>query len=238
MKNVAIIFAGGVGQRMKNASKPKQFLEVNGKPILVYTMEQFQSHPRIDHIILICVEDWIDYAKMLIRRYELTKAEIVIPGGANGHQSRFLGLKKAREAYGDCVVLIHDGVRPLIDRETITACLESVAQNGNAVVGTASTETVAKQESDDRWRIIPRESCSLLRAPQCFYLEEILSLYEQAQADGIQDFIDSATLMQHYQKPITIINGPAENIKITTPLDYFMFKGILEIQNNKEAFGI
>lgn len=238
MKNVAVIFAGGVGQRMTNATKPKQFLEVNGKPILVYTLEKFQNHPQIDYVVLVCVKEWMDYARSLIRRYELTKVQIVIPGGSNGHQSRMAGLKIARQTYGNCVVLIHDGVRPLIDHATITRCIESVHECGSAVVGTPAIETIAMKVPEDNWKIVPREQCSMLRAPQCFYLDEILALYDRAQVEGLDNFIDSATIMQLYKKPIQIIDGPAENIKITTPLDYFMFKGILEIQSNKEALGI
>lgn len=238
MKNVAVIFAGGVGQRMTIATKPKQFLEVNGKPILVYTLEKFQGHPKIDHVVLVCVKEWIDYAKALILRYELTKVQIVIPGGNNGHQSRKAGLKAAQEAYGNCVVLIHDGVRPLIDQATIVRCIESVHDCGSAVVGTPAVETIAMEAQEAGWKIVPRERCSMLRAPQCFYLDEILALYDRAQAEGLDNFIDSATIMQLYQKPIRIIDGPAENIKITTPLDYFMFKGILEVQNNQEVFGV
>lgn len=238
MKNIAVIFAGGVGQRMTNATKPKQFLEVNGKPILVYTMEKFQTHPQIHAVILVCVEGWIDHAKALIKRYDLTKVECVIPGGASGHQSRAIGLKKAGELYGNCVVLIHDGVRPLIDHATITQCIEGVRRHGSAVVGTPAIETIAMEGEGEDWKIVPREQCSLLRAPQCFYLDEILALFDRAREDGIDDFIDCATIMQHYQKPITLVDGPAENIKITTPLDYFMFKGILEIQSNQEVFGL
>ena len=238
MKNIAVIFAGGVGQRMTNSTKPKQFLEVYGKPILVYTLEKFQNHPQIDGIVLVCVESWLDYARQLIRRYELTKVEVVISGGVNGHQSRFRGLKKAKELYGDCIVLIHDGVRPLIDEKTIVSAIESVRECGSAVVATPAVETISMEEADGRSVIVNRERCSMLRAPQCFYLEEILALYERTEADGLFDFIDSATIMQHYKKPIRVINGPAENIKITTPLDYFMFKGLVEIQNNQEVFGL
>ncbi len=238
MKNVAIIFAGGVGQRMTNATKPKQFLEVNGKPILVYTMEKFQRHEEIDAIILICVEDWIDYANMLIKRYELSKVAAVIPGGVNGHQSRYKGLNKAKELFDDAIVLLHDGVRPLINAETISNAIKSVKENGSAVVSTPSVETIAMKTEDGDYKIVPREKCSAMRAPQGFYLKEILDLFDRATEDGFDDFIDAATLMQYYGKKITVIDGPAENIKITTPLDYFMFKGILETQNNQEVFGI
>lgn len=238
MKNVAIIFAGGTGQRMTHATKPKQFLKVDGKPILIYTLEQFQTHPGIDGIILVCVEGWIDYAEKLIRRYELNKVEAVLPGGSNGHQSRIIGLEKARELYGECLVLVHDGVRPLIDHATISKCIEDVAQYGSAVVGTPAVETIAKKNEDGTCLIIPREQCSMLRAPQCFRLGEILELIDRTKQDGITDFIDCATIMQHYGKHVHLVDGPAENIKITTPLDYFMFKGIMEIRNNKEVFGI
>lgn len=237
MKNIAVIFAGGVGQRMTISTKPKQFLEVYGKPILVYTLEKFQHHPDIDGIILVCVEDWIEHAKALTRRYELSKVSAIIPGGENGHKSRTLGLNKAKELYEDCIVLIHDGVRPLIDAKTISLCIESVKNTGSAVVGTAATETIART-TDEGCLIIPREQCSMLRAPQCFYLNEIIELFDRTKKDGFDDFIDAASIMQYYGKPVTIINGPAENIKITTPLDFFMFKGILEIQSNQEVFGI
>lgn len=238
MKNVAIIFAGGIGQRMTIAQKPKQFLEVNGKPILVYTLEKFQYHPEIDGIILICVEGWIDYANSLIKHYALNKVVAVIPGGVNGHQSRYIGLNKAKELYGDAIVLLHDGVRPLIDGETIAKSIETVKKSGCAVVATPATETVAMENPNGGWTIVPREKCSAMRAPQSFYLSNILELFDRAKQDGIDDVIDAATLMQHYGNTIEIIDGPAENIKITTPLDYFMFKGILETQNNKEVFGI
>lgn len=238
MKNVVIIFAGGIGQRMTNATKPKQFLEVHGKPILVYTLEKFQQHDMIDGIVLVCVEEWIDYTKTLIKRFNLTKVVSVIPGGENGHQSRFRGLRKAKELYGDGIILLHDGVRPLIDYETIKNAIETAKEKGSAIVATPATETVAMDDGNGGWKIVPREKCSAMRAPQGFYLSKILTLYERTEQEGLDDFIDSATIMQFYGQEITIINGPAENIKITTPLDYFMFKGILETQNNKEVFGI
>ncbi len=238
MKNIAIIFAGGIGQRMTNATKPKQFLEVNGKPIIVYTLEKFQHHDMIDGIVLVCVEDWIDYTNTLIKRFNLSKVISVIPGGENGHQSRFRGLRKVKELYDEAIILLHDGVRPLIDYETIENSIEIAKEKGSAVVATPATETVAMDNNNGGWTIVPREKCSAMRAPQSFYLSKILALYERTEKEGLDDFIDSATIMQFYGQDITIINGPAENIKITTPLDYFMFKGILETQNNKEVFGI
>lgn len=238
MKSIAVIFAGGVGQRMTMATKPKQFLEVNGKPILVYTMEKFQYHSRIDGMILVCVESWIEYAKQLIKQYNLSKVVAVIPGGANGHESRYIGLQKAKEIYNEAIVLVHDGVRPLIDEKTIENAIDTVKRSGSAIVASLAIETIAVSGDGGSTDIVAREKCKLLRAPQCFYLQEILDLFETAKKDGAGEFIDCATLMQYYKRDISIIEGPPENIKITTPLDYYMFKGILEIQNSMQVFGL
>ena len=119
--NIAVIFAGGVGQRMHSGSTPKQFLELHGKPILVYTLEHFQRNPRIDGIVLVSIEGWIDYCRDLLQKFRLTKVSAIVPGGSNGYESISNGLRKASELYpADSVVLIHDGVRPLIDQEIIS----------------------------------------------------------------------------------------------------------------------
>ena len=231
MDNVAVLFAGGIGKRMDSGDIPKQFLEVDKKPILVYTIEAFQKHEDIDGIIVVCVSTWIDRANELIKQYDLTKVKAVVAGGTTGHESRMIGLRLAKSFYDEAIVLIHDGVRPLIDKDTITRSIECTKENGSAVVCSPAIETIY-YESEDKNTIIPRELCSLLRAPQCFYLTEILSLYEKATEEGFNDVIDSATLMQMYGKPISIIMGPAENIKITTPLDFYMFEGIMKKRNN------
>ncbi len=236
MKNVAVIFAGGIGRRMNSGDIPKQFLEVDGKPILIYTMELFQNHEEIDGIILVCVSDWIDHAKMLIDNYGLTKVIEVIPGGVTGHESRLLGLQCAGKHYDDAVVLIHDGVRPLIDAETISGAIRCTTENGSAVVCSPAIETIYYEKGEDM-TIIPRENCSLMRAPQSFYLREILDLYERSVEEGYDDVIDSVTLMQMYGKSVPKIMGPAENIKITTPLDFYMFEGIMKSRKEKAEAG-
>ena len=231
MKNIAIIFAGGIGKRMNSGDIPKQFLKVDGKPILAYTLEVFQEHSQIDGIIVVCVRGWIDYTKEMIRQYGLTKVVAVTAGGATGHESRRLGLACARQYYEEAVVLIHDGVRPLIDAATITEAIACTEENGSAVVCSPAIETIYHDDGTDR-RIIPREECLLLRAPQCFLLTEISDLYEKAEAQGQTDVIDSVTLMQMFGKSVPGVIGPAENIKITTPLDFYMFEGIMK--NRKE----
>ena len=120
--NIAVIFAGGVGRRMNTKDRPKQFLLVHGKPIIVHTIEIFEHHQEIDGIIVVCVEDWIPYMQEMKYRYRLDKIGKIVPGGETGQLSIYNGLCAARDVYGvnDNIVLIHDGVRPLIDERTIS----------------------------------------------------------------------------------------------------------------------
>lgn len=233
-KCVAVIFAGGLGKRMKSGDIPKQFLEVDQKPILVYTLEVFQNHPEIEGIIVVCISSWIDRTKELISAFGLSKVIDVIPGGETGHESRLLGLRCAKKHFDDCIVLIHDGVRPLIDAVTISNAIDCTKRNGSAVVCAPAIETISYREKGMQ-QIIPRENCSLLRAPQCFFVDEILEMYEKSFADGNTDVIDSVTLMQMFGKSVPVVLGPAENIKITTPLDFYMFEGIMKNRKNQNG---
>ena len=123
--NIAIIFAGGVGTRMNTKDRPKQFLMVHGKPIIVHTIEKFQEHAEIDGIIVVCVKDWINYMKEMQFRYRLDKIAKIVPGGKTGQLSIYAGLKAAEDIFGvdDNIVLIHDGVRPLIGKQIIQIIL-------------------------------------------------------------------------------------------------------------------
>ncbi|MBO7496350.1 MAG: 2-C-methyl-D-erythritol 4-phosphate cytidylyltransferase [Salinivirgaceae bacterium] len=231
MKNVAVIFAGGVGKRMNLGDIPKQFLEVGGMPIIVYTINVFQQLDIIDGIIVVCIEQWIKKTEDLVREYGLNKVKDIVSGGKTGHESRLIGLRCAKKYYEEAVVLIHDGVRPLIDHKTISEAIECTNKNGSAVVCSPAIETIYRECGDSR-TIIPREQCFLLRAPQCFILSEILDLYERETAKGNNDVIDSVTLMQMYNRSVPKVIGPPENIKITTPLDFYMFEGIMKCRNN------
>ena len=126
MKNVALIFAGGVGQRMNTKAKPKQFLEIHSKPIIVHTIEHFQKNNEIDTVCVVVVDDWVDYMKELVGKYQLNKTRWIIPGGRTALESQYNGLKTiaAETEADDAVVLIHDGVRPLINTELITDCIK------------------------------------------------------------------------------------------------------------------
>lgn len=242
MSNVAVIFAGGTGQRMNSRTRPKQFLELHGKPILVYTLEVFNRHREIDGIVVVMLESWIDYTKELIQRYGLGKVKKIVPGGASGQESIYHGLCAAAELYGsEDTVLIHDGVRPLIDEDTITANIESVRERGTAVTVTAAIETITmKDESGAVGTIIDRSRCELARAPQSFRLGQILDVHKRAREEegGDSRFIDSASMMKFYGYKLYTVEGKPENIKITTPSDFYIFRAMVDARENSQIFGI
>lgn len=136
MKNIAVIFAGGIGKRMNAQSRPKQFLELNGKPVIIYTLEIFDNHPLIDGIIVSCVDGWIPFLERTIRHFGITKVKGIVTGGTTGQASIYNGLCEAERLAGgdisDTLVLIHDGVRPLINEQTITDNIEKATATATA----------------------------------------------------------------------------------------------------------
>lgn len=183
--NIAVIFAGGTGQRMNSRTKPKQFLLVHGKPIIIYTLEAFDQHPDIDAIVVVCLKEYIDVLEQLIAKFGVGKIAAIVPGGSSGQESIRNGVDKANRLYpADSVVIVHDGVRPLIDQQTITDCIVSVKKNGSAVTVVPATETIVQSEDGVITNIIDRKQCQLARAPQCFRLGELHDAHHKAVEEG------------------------------------------------------
>lgn len=244
--NIAVIFAGGSGTRMNTKSKPKQFLELNGKPIIIYTIELFDNHPDINGIVVVCIESWIPFLEKQLRKFEINKVIKIVPGGTTGQESIYNGLESV-ERYiknletQESIVLIHDGVRPLITEEAITDNIKTTREKGNCITCVPATETIVieKGEKDGfMYHEIPnRSDCYLARAPQSFFLKDIIAAHRQAQQDNICNFVDSCSLMKHYGHRIHKILGPMENIKITTPTDFFVLRAMVEVHENQQIFG-
>lgn len=240
--NLGVIFAGGCGTRMNTKSKPKQFLDLNGKPIIIYTIELFDNHPQIDGIVVVCIESWIPYLKKMIRKFEITKVVRIVPGGNSGQESIYNGLCAAEEftkekSEKNPIVLIHDGVRPLITEETITDNIEKVKECGSCITTVPAIETVIVDNHDGTLNIPKRSDCLMARAPQSFYLKDILEAHRRSQTEGKTEFIDSCSLMSHYGYKLGLVQGPMENIKITTPTDYFVLRAMVEVHENQQIFG-
>ena len=236
----ALIFAGGSGTRMNSKSRPKQFLQFYGKELIIHTLENFQNHDEIDGIAVVCIEEWIPYLNKLLEKYGIDKVKAVVSGGVTGQESIFKGLKAIKTFDKDekSIVLIHDGVRPFINEDVISSCIKSVKEKGSAITVVPATETIITSEDGKISTITDRSKCCLARAPQCFYLDDILDAHNKAIKDGNLNIIDSASLMKFYGHELYTVQGNADNIKITTPADFYTFKALYEVRENQQIFGL
>ena len=243
--NIAVIFAGGSGLRMHTKSRPKQFLDLNGKPIIIYTLELFDNHPGIDAIVVACIESWIPFLEKQLRKFEINKVVKIVPGGESGQASIYNGLcaaeayiKSKNVASEDTTVLVHDGVRPLITEETITDNINKVAEVGSCITCIPATETLVVKQHDGSLEIPSRADSLIARAPQRFLLSDILTAHRRAIDEKKNDFIDSCTMMSHYGYRLGTIIGPMENIKITTPTDFFVLRAMVKVHEDQQIFGL
>ena len=238
MNNV-LIFAGGAGRRMNSRSKPKQFLKLYGKEIIIHTLENFQNHPEVDNIVVVCIKGWITYLQNLLAQYGMSKVRIIVAGGKTGQESIYNGLCALSDfAPEDSIVLVHDGVRPFVTDSLISDCIKSVKKNGSAITVTPATETIIELKDAKIQNITDRSKCYLAKAPQCFYLGELLEAHKKALKDGKNDMIDSATLMKHYGHDLYMVEGSPDNIKITTPADFYTFRALYDVRENQQIFGL
>ena len=237
--NYAVIFGGGTGTRMNTKTRPKQFLTLHGKEIIIYTLEHFENHPEIDGISVVCIAEWIDYLKKLLEKYQIKKVKWISPGGSTGQESIFNGLDAMRgEIADDSIVLIHDGVRPLIDEKLISENIRVAKENRCAVTVVPATETVMLvDENEQIVTSVDRNSCRVVRAPQSFVYQDLLNAHDKARSQGINNMIDSATMMSKEGYTLYPVVGKPENIKITTPSDFYTFRAIVEAEENSQIFG-
>lgn len=233
----AVIFAGGVGRRMGGGTRPKQFLELCGRPIIDYTISRFAEHPQVTGMVVVCLESWIPYLESVLNKRRYDTPIDIVPGGSTGQESIFNGLRHLHGQHPNdrqSIVLVHDGVRPLVDQETIAACIESVKKRGCTATVAPAIETITLTADDDSiFKIIPRSQVSLARAPQAFRLKDLYEAHLRSQEEGLEDFIDSVSMMSHYGYSIYTVTGPAENIKVTTPMDYYAFRGYMDARDQR-----
>jgi 2-C-methyl-D-erythritol 4-phosphate cytidylyltransferase len=237
--NTALIFAGGAGRRMNTRAKPKQFLELHGKPIIIYTLEHFELHPKIDDIVVVCLASWISELHNILKRYAFEKVSKIVPGGAGGDISIYNGLQAMEtKCSTDDIVLIHDGVRPLIDAELISANIEKVEKYGAVITVESAVESVVRLNSDGLISDVPpRSEMYTAKAPQSFKYCVIWDLYKKARRDGIR-VIDSAHLCGIYGVEMHTVRSTPNNIKITSPNDYYIFRALCEAFENRQFLGV
>lgn len=239
--NIAIIFAGGCGIRM-GAGIPKQFLEINGKPIIIHTLEIFENHPEIDKIYISMIEDYIPYMKKIADKFAIKKICGIVKGGETGQDSIYNALSKAYEENSkDAIVLIHDGVRPWVSNDTISRNIQGVKDNGNAITCTPCYETILMSTTGKLVETVPyRKDTFAAQAPQSFYLSDILAAHEKVRKteSRYDNLVDSCTLIKSIGMDAYMVEGNRGNIKVTTPEDVYMYRALIQYRENEQAFGI
>lgn len=239
-KNIAIVFAGGSGARM-GSGLPKQFLEINGKPIIIHTLEIFEEHPEIDEIYVSCKEDYIAKLQKMVKKHMISKVMNIVPGGATGQDSIYHALVAAKENNDDdSIVLIHDGVRPCITKELIDEVLVCVKEHGSAITCSAMFETpVISHDGITVDEVPPRALFYTAQAPQCFYLGDVIDAHVKMRKDnpGYKGVVDTCTLMRLLGKDVKIVVGPRGNIKVTTPEDLYIFRAMIQYKESEQIFG-
>lgn len=238
--NVAIVFAGGTGQRMKNTACPKQFLPLYGKPIIIYTLEVFQNHPDIDGIIVPCVKGWENHLQEIANKFGITKLMKIVPGGKDSQESKLTALNALRDVCkDDDIILMHDAVRPLITSKMIDDNLDSVRRYGNAITVDPFTETgIISEDGKTVESTIERQKLYIAKAPQSFYYSDVLYAHLQAQSMPPTTTIDTCTIMTALGKTLHFVACETSNIKITTPEDYYIFKAIYDLRESQTIFGM
>ncbi len=239
--NIAIIFAGGVGQRLNNKDNiPKQFLKVHSKPIIIHTLELFQENENIDKIYISIHAKYYEYMKELVKHYYITKTAGIVKGGETGQDSIYNALKLAyKENSADSIVLIHDGVRPNITQETINKNIQTAIQYGSAITCTPCFETILISKDGEYPNIVPyRRETYAAQAPQSFVLKDIIDAHEKERKNNPKyiDIIDSCTLMKKQGKESKMIMGNIGNIKITTLEDLYILRALIRYKEDVEMF--
>ena len=228
MANIALIIAGGSGVRM-HQDIPKQFLAVNEKPVIVYTLDAFQKHADIDSIAVVCLEGWEQVLRAYANQFNISKLKYIVKGGENGQSSIRNGVYELAEHFDkDDIVLIHDAIRPMVSQEIISDCIVKTKQYGCAIATIPCAEAMLSTEDGKMSSgSYPRDNLKRTQTPQGFYLGDICNLHKKALEAGITNSIASCTLKIEMGEQVYFSAGSEKNIKLTTVDDIDIFKALL-----------
>lgn len=237
MKTIAIIVAGGSGHRM-GQDIPKQFMNVYDKPVLIYTLEGFQRHPQVDEIEVVCIDGWHDILWAYAKQFNITKLKWVISGGKTGQESIRNGVYHLEGiANDDDVIIIHDGIRPLVDESVLSDVIIKCKQYGNAVTSLPYNEqifVVNQEDENTTKRYIPRETLRRISTPQAYKFGTLSLKYHEAfeKKVGIYGSSYTNTMMVELGEVLHFATGSDKNIKLTTKDDFEMFKAYLKSETD------
>ena len=236
MCNVALIIAAGKGTRT-GQDIPKQFININDKPIIIYTLESFQKHPEIDAIEVVCLEGWHDILKAYAKQFNINKLQWVVSGGATGQESIRNGVFNLKNQIGDDgIVIIHDGNRPMIEESVISDVLVVCNKYGNAVSSLPYNEQIfIKDDELSTTKYIPRETLRRVVTPQAYKFGKLYDCYKKAFEEeiGIYGSSYTNTMMADLGEKLYFAEGSNKNIKITTTEDFELFKALLTIKRSE-----
>lgn len=234
MSTVAILTAAGIGTRT-NQDIPKQFLNVENKPIIIYTLEAFQNHPNIDEICVVILDGWEKILWAYAKQFNITKLKYVVKGGETGQESIFNGVSAIRKDHKDNdIVIVHDGNRPLVSADIITDNLVKQNQFGSAVAAIPCTEVVfVSEQGDCSDHPIRREELWRTQTPHSYYLKDIWRAQLEAKEKGINNMAATCSLMAALGKKSYFSKGSEKNLKITTVDDIEIFKALLAAKKDE-----
>lgn len=228
MANIGLIIAGGSGNRM-HQDIPKQFITVNERPVIVYTLEAFEKHPEIDAIAVVCIEGWGQVLWAYAKQFNISKLKYVVPGGRNGQDSIRNGVMELEKHFAlKDIVLIHDAIRPMVSAEIISDNIRVAMEHGNAITVIPCAE--AMMQTEDGVVSVgsyPRERLKRTQTPQAFHIGQICDLHRRALEVGITNSVASCTLMIEMGEQVYFSAGSEKNIKLTTVEDIDIFKALL-----------
>ena len=234
MKNIALIIAGGIGARM-HQDIPKQFINVQDKPVIIYTLKIFQDHPNIDAIEVVCLDGWHDILWAYAKQFGITKLESIVNGGETGQESIRCGLFDLVKRYhdDDDIVLIHDAIRPMVSADIISDNIRVCRKYGNATTVIPCTSVMLRTGdsvvSEDQ---VPRDNLKITQTPQTFYINELIEIHKEAIRRNLEPSIASCALYVELGKKVYLSAGSEKNIKLTTSEDIEIFSALL---NSKRA---
>lgn len=229
----ALIIAGGVGKRM-GIDIPKQFIMVDGKPIIIYTLESFQAHPDVDQILVVCKEGWDETLWGYVHQYKLDKVKWIIKGGTLGQYSINNGVQFLKDhCDDDDIVVIHDGIRPLVDELVLSDVIVKAKEYGNAVTSMPYNEQIfVKKTEETTTQYIDRNTLRRVSTPQAYQFGKLSWAYDKAVAEdiGMTDSSYTNTMMVDLGETLHFAAGSDKNIKLTTTGDLQMFKAYLNMK--------
>ena len=230
--NVALILAAGSGSRMGNADKPKQFLPIYGKPLMIHTIEAFEMHDDIEKIVVVTSEGYEDQVKVWCKQYDLGKVKAVVHGSDSRQGSVYNGLQALKElgVKDDDIIVIHDAARPLISQNIITSSIEACKKYDAVDTVIKATDTIVASSDNERITNIPnRSELYQGQTPQTFKFALISEAHEKAKAGQIPNVTDDTKLVISMGKDVHLVEGSKQNFKITTFDDLMMLKALLKI---------